>query len=319
LNVILEDKCCTNASEFLQEISPSGATFEHDDPGAPWLFRGQGSDYPLSPSALRLPRPDEDTKLESLVGHKLDSLDKRAEAETQVILDFFEIADKRGLVLPDDSQQLRRHLWDLRDEESTYHRGRLLIKRLYAGDRNENVLSLIALAQHYGVPTRLLDWSFKPMAAAYFAAESALSSDLDGELIVWAFYLPVFGKYHQVNKDGAFVNIVTAPSATNPNLAAQQGIFTLPQSYKTASGKKVSFDRIIQQKVDKINKDGLDLKHRDDKLISECKLRKFSLPQNKAPELLRLLAKHDVTRTSIYPGYASIERELEIRTKWLIR
>jgi hypothetical protein len=43
-----------------------------------------------------------------------------------------------------------------------------------------------ALAQHYGVPTSLLDWSEDPFVAAYFAIQSAPDTD-DGELAcVWA-------------------------------------------------------------------------------------------------------------------------------------
>lgn len=42
-----------------------------------------------------------------------------------------------------------------------------------------------SLAQHYGVPTRLLDWTYSPFIAAYFAFSSHLHDDSDN-VAIWA-------------------------------------------------------------------------------------------------------------------------------------
>ena len=54
----------------------------------------------------------------------------------------------------------------------------------------EDPIIALMLLQHYGVPTRLLDWSHSPWVATYFAVMN--NDDEDGE--VWAFNYHLYGE-----------------------------------------------------------------------------------------------------------------------------
>lgn len=131
-----------------------------------FVYRGHGkAEYELVPSFQRLSGKNRFLSLDDAAQLTASSWSYRV---------FYRTANQMGLPLPSVSNEKHHNyasespidaLLDFTDEAE--------------GEYDFDDLEIMAFAQHYQIPTQLLDWSRSPLAAMYFAASSALQQIVD--------------------------------------------------------------------------------------------------------------------------------------------
>lgn len=109
---------------------------------------------------------------------------------------------------------------------------------------------------------------------------------------------------------GIRVHVQTAPRASNDNLRAQAGLFTVCRGpLNEWSGKDLALDAILGRVLDVLrNVTGA----RGPVTI----LRRLRLSRSEAPKLLRLLAAEGITAARLFPGHRGVLQALSDEHHW---
>lgn len=292
-------------NSFLNEVLYlNGFFYEKFKTG--FVYRGHSSDeYELIPKVLR--------ESEEEYYHKLypRSISNKYEYgfirfEKWLLHNFKVIANRNRLYVPD----LEINLEKLKNEDKDFTEDEL---SEYWIDGSS--IKSAMLAQHYGIHTRLLDWTYDIYVAIYFAIIDHLRKQTDSKNIaIWCIDRNLLNEYttkrtHLIRPLISNFYLISGSNYRIPNMAVQKGLFSLWQIKVNRSfGTQIDRTPLNDQlsiKIDQLKMEGID--HTQGNPI----FYKIVLPSSCYLELYEFINNVGYNTSSMFPYYNHIKESID--------
>lgn len=178
----------------------------------------------------------------------------------------------------------------------------------------KNEWEWMSTAQHYGLPTRLLDWSQSPLSALFFATENSSFKYSEGDSsVVWCLNPTVLNEKSRFIEDFTIIPNLSEENETFlTNLKQKFGLGANPngQVYPIALIHPSSNNRIHAQKgvftLFPINASPLDELEKSEEFLV-----KIIIPIEAKNEIKKQLFNTGITYSNIYPDLDSLCKDIK--------
>lgn len=286
--------------DLLNDLKPNAKTFNFLGHG---IFRGQAKDWPLIPSLYR-EIPDKYLDIE----HSMNDESIKTCYNYSEYIDlrkFYKKANDIGLEVPISEALNRDYLQD--DYSAAFFKIGANSNDGFFEDANFR--NLAALAQHYGIKTRLLDWSRNIFVSLYFAARKSVdeilqdSSCINENMVIWGFPSD-FAHSTATNVYKPPIKFVVPDYNKNPNIYAQQGVLMYWDNSNLKNIDK--FQEPFDVKVDKFYRD-VEFKNSD----GVVRFSKIFLPIKECTKILEHIDKIGYNAYTLFPWYNGIVESIK--------
>jgi FRG domain len=182
----------------------------------------------------------------------------------------------------------------------------------------DDQIAWLMLARHYGLPTRLLDWSSSPLVALYFAVQIA-PDDPHADGCLWALEPGQFNSQMEGTRclqmaSGPVVRPLVEIAFEQRTEARQEKTAALPYKALAIGMREIDARIFAQQGACTIHADQSDLAEIEYKQIGKRWRRAFKIPSGAKNDLGHHLQRLSIHKAALFPDLGSLADELKSRS-----